>query len=422
MPKNKDLLIVESPTKARTIARLLGEKMTVLSSKGHIIDLPKSKLGVDLENNFEPSYVKIRGKESVIRELKAAAGKAGVIYIGSDPDREGEAIAHFIAQAIDGNAARRVRFHEITTGGLKQAFAKPTVIDLNMVDSQKARRVLDRLVGYLASPLLWRVFTNSSLSAGRVQSVALRLICEREKEILAFKPEEFWIIDCDLKTAHDERFIARLVKCEGEDCRIGSEAEATRIRQELESAPSLVTAAVKVVERVRNPNPPFITSTLQQEAARNYHFPGRLTMRIAQQLFEGITLGEEAVGLITYPRTDAVRVNHDMIQAARDEIVRRFGCAQDRHIGPGEFPDVALRLQRVPAEAVILVDHYRAQGTGLDGRGHALKLGPIERCAAYRRVGVDPDGLAGPFRLAGDKLAAAPLLNFGCEVAVLVVA
>jgi len=325
-PRGKPLLIVESPTKARTITRLLGERYTVLSSKGHVMDLPRSSLGVDLEHNFEPHYINIRGKEDVIRELKAAAKKAREIYLGSDPDREGEAIAWSIAQAVDGNTARRVRFNEITVRGLEQAFAETSEIDLHMVDSQKARRVLDRLVGYLASPLLWRVFSSGNLSAGRVQSVALRLLCEREREILAFQPEEYWLVDVDLKTSAGGRFTARLMKCEGEDCRIPNQTEAERIRQDLEHKETRFSIAeVRPTERRRSPAPPFITSTLQQEAARNLRYTGKRTMSLAQQLFEGINLGAETVGLITYPRTDAFRVNADMIDAVRRRITGQFG-------------------------------------------------------------------------------------------------
>jgi len=325
-PRGKPLLIVESPTKARTITRLLGERYTVLSSRGHVMDLPRSSLGVDIENNFEPHYINIRGKEDVIRELKAAAAKAREIYLGSDPDREGEAIAWSIAQAVDGNTAKRVRFHEITARGLEQAFAEPATIDLHMVDSQKARRVLDRLVGYLASPLLWRVFSSGNLSAGRVQSVALRLLCEREREILAFKSEEYWLVDVDLKTRAGGRFTARLMKCEGEDCRIPNQAEAERIRHDLEHKETRFSVAeVRSTERRRSPAPPFITSTLQQEAARNLRYTGKRTMRLAQQLFEGINLGAETVGLITYPRTDAFRVNADMLDATRRRIAAQFG-------------------------------------------------------------------------------------------------
>jgi DNA topoisomerase-1 len=325
------LLIVESPTKARTIGTMLGGRMTVLSSRGHVIDLPKSKLGVDIEHDFEPQYIKIRGKEEVIRELKAAAKRAGHVYLGTDPDREGEAIAYFIAQAVAaspdsaGKPARRVRFHEITPAGLKRAFDEQSPIDQHMVDSQKARRVLDRLVGYLTSPLLWRVFARSDLSAGRVQSVALRLLCEREREILSFKPEEFWLIECDLKTGQGERFKARLVKCEGEDCRISSEAEAKKIQRELEAGAEFRVVKVKPAERRRSPGAPFVTATLQQEAARNLRFTAKRTMSIAQQLFEGISLGQETVGLITYPRTDSFRVNQELLAAARKEIAGRFG-------------------------------------------------------------------------------------------------
>lgn len=334
-PRGKPLLIVESPTKARTITRLLGERYTVLSSKGHVMDLPKSSLGVDIEKNFEPHYIKIRGKEDVIRELKAAAAKAREVYLGSDPDREGEAIAWSIAQAVDGNTARRVRFNEITVRGLEQAFANTSGLDLHMVDSQKARRVLDRLVGYLASPLLWRVFSSGNLSAGRVQSVALRLLCEREREILAFKPEEYWLVDVDLRKGNGvqgvggagvQGFTARLMKCEGEDCRIPNQAEAERIKHDLEHKETRFSIAeVRATERRRSPNPPFITSTLQQEAARNLRYTGKRTMSLAQQLFEGINLGAETVGLITYPRTDAFRVNTDMIDAARKRIGAQFG-------------------------------------------------------------------------------------------------
>jgi DNA topoisomerase-1 len=323
--RGKPLLIVESPTKARTITRLLGEKFQVLSSRGHVFDLPKSQLGVDIEHDFEPKYIRIRGKEETIRELKEAASHAREVYLGTDPDREGEAIAFFIAQAIDGNAARRVRFHEITKPGLDKAFAAKTEIDRNMVDSQKARRILDRLVGYLTSPLLWRVFASGNLSAGRVQSVALRLICEREREILAFKPEEYWLIEVDLKTRDNQQFAARLVKCEGEDCRIGSGTEAAAVQRKLEGGAEFRIAQVKPATRRRSPSAPFITSTLQQDAARSLRFTARRTMRIAQQLFEGIALGSETVGLITYPRTDSVRVAAELVQAAREQIARQFG-------------------------------------------------------------------------------------------------
>lgn len=325
MAKKKDLLIVESPTKARTVSRLLGDRLMVLSSKGHIYDLPKSKLGVDVDHDFEPSYTQIRGKGEVVRTLKDAAGKAGVVYLGSDPDREGEAIAYFIARVIDGAAARRVQIHEITPNGLKKAFENAGEIDLNMVDSQKARRVLDRLVGYLASPLLWRTFANSSLSAGRVQSVALRLICEREREIQAFKAEEFWLVECEFRTSKGETFRARLMKCEGEDCRTPTGPDADAIKRQLESGLQFLVSQVKPAERRRSPAGPFITATLQQEAARRLRFTGRRTMSAAQQLFEGVSVGKEAVGLITYPRTDSFRVTSEMIDAARALIDQQFG-------------------------------------------------------------------------------------------------
>jgi len=356
-------LIVESPTKARTISRLLAGRMHVLSSRGHIADLPKSRLGVNIEQGFEPDYIRIRGKASVINELKAAAKQARMVYVACDPDREGEAIAYSVAFEIGGTGdgrprtgapkrvvdrsplphrvvdrsplphgvedrsplphVRRVLLYEITSNGIKKAFAEPGEIDMNKVYSHRARRVLDRLVGYLVSPLLWKI-VRGGLSAGRVQTVALRILVDREREIQAFQPEEFWSVKALFAKSDGVTFEAQLVKVKGEDFRLRSASEVEEVKQGCAGADFRV-AEVKTRERARRPLPPFITATLQQDAVQRLGFPARKAMQLAQQLFEGIDLGKETVGLVTYPRTDSFRVADEFIGAARHFVSDRFG-------------------------------------------------------------------------------------------------
>lgn len=337
MAKKRDLLIVESPTKAHTVGLLLKGRMKVLSSRGHIADLPKSRLGVDVEHGFEPEYIRIRGKAAVINELRKAARVAGTVFLGCDPDREGEAIAFSVAREVGTDVPiRRVLFYEITKKGLAEAFAAPTEIDENKVASHRARRVLDRLVGYLVSPLLWKI-VKGGLSAGRVQTVALRLIVEREREIQAFKPEEYWVVKAVFERTSGERFEAVLARLRGETAKLASAAEVEEVRAACLRA-VFVVDEVKTRERRRKPLPPFITATLQQDAAQRLGFPARRTMRAAQELFEGIKLADETAGLITYPRTDSFRVATETVDETRRLIRQQFG-SQFLPEKPRHYPD-----------------------------------------------------------------------------------
>ena len=321
----KSLVIVESPAKAKTINKFLGSKYTVKSSVGHIKDLPIKELGVDIENGFEPKYVPIKGKLKVIRELKSAASKADEIYLAPDPDREGEAIAWHIASELNtGKPTFRVTFNEITKQAVLDAFEHVRKIDQAKVDAQQARRILDRLVGYKISPLLWK-YIRKDLSAGRVQSVALKLICDRERERLAFKPEEYWSITANLRAELPPDFKAELIKTEGRKAEVKNETQAKSIVDELQKADFIVQSVTRK-EKKRHPVPPFITSTLQQEASRHFGFGAKRTMMIAQQLYEGIELGKAGlVGLITYMRTDSTRVASTAISHVRDYIKKTFG-------------------------------------------------------------------------------------------------
>lgn len=324
----KSLVIVESPAKAKTIAKYLGKDYTVKASVGHIMDLPKSKLGVDIENNFEPSYIQIKGKGPVVKELKSAAKKADRILLATDPDREGEAIAFHVAEVLSGSAKTtevyRVLFNEITKKAILQSIEHPGKIDINKVDAQQARRVLDRLVGYQISPILWKK-VRRGLSAGRVQSVALRLICEREEEIKAFVPEEFWSITALLEGKLPPQFEAKLFKKDEEKLKVKNNEEAQKVIVDLQGATYIVSKIDKK-ERRRNPVPPFTTSKLQQEGGRKLGFTSKRTMGIAQSLYEGVDLGKEGtVGLITYMRTDSTRVGKEAQDDAREFIVNKFG-------------------------------------------------------------------------------------------------
>ena len=321
------LVIVESPAKAKTIGKFLGRRYSVKASMGHIRDLPKSQFGVDVENNFQPRYITVRGQGQTLQELRTAAKKADKILLATDPDREGEAISWHLAESLklDIKAPQRIVFHEITKDAIQNAVKHPQPIDMHLVDAQQARRVLDRVVGYKLSPFLWAK-VKPGLSAGRVQSPALRLICDRENEIKAFTTEEYWTIHALLaKTEKGRSFKARLMQCGTEKCQIGNEAEAQRITALLERSEYKVSRVNKS-ERQRKPAAPFTTSTLQQEAARRLSFTARRTMSVAQQLYEGLDIGEEgAVGLITYLRTDATTVAETAQAEAQSYIDAHYG-------------------------------------------------------------------------------------------------
>ena len=320
------LIIVESPAKATTIKRYLGGNTKVIASMGHIRDLPKSKLGIDVDNDFEPQYINIRGKGDLIKTIKKDANKAKKIYLATDPDREGEAIAWHLSKILDEDKEKitRITFNEITKGAVKKAIENPRDIDINLVDAQQARRVLDRIVGYKMSPVLWKK-VKRGLSAGRVQSVAVRLIVEREEEIEKFIPEEYWNIYAKLldeKT--DTEFEARLVQKQGKKIEIHSKAEVDEILKNIENAEYIVTD-VKKGEKNRTPAPPFTTSTMQQEASRKINFTLKKTMSVAQTLYEGVKLPEGHTGLITYMRTDSTRISEEARTIAKQEITKIYG-------------------------------------------------------------------------------------------------
>jgi DNA topoisomerase-1 len=325
------LVIVESPAKARTIGNILGKEYSIASSMGHIIDLPKKELGVDIEQNFKPYFVVISGRQKILSGLKKEAADKEKIYIATDPDREGEAIGWHIKERLPKEKKfLRVIFHEITPRAIKDAFLNPRNFDINMVEAQFTRRILDRVVGYFLSPLLWRKI-GRGLSAGRVQSVALRLIVEREREIQAFTPQEYWEIEAELRKVHSPQsivhnsFMAKLEKIEGKKAEIKNKETADKIVKDIESK-TFKVVEVKQTERKRNPAAPFITSTLQQEAFNKLRFTANRTMVVAQQLYEGIEIGKGApVGLITYMRTDSTHVAPSATQEARDFILKNFG-------------------------------------------------------------------------------------------------
>jgi DNA topoisomerase-1 len=340
---SKALVVVESPSKAKTINKYLGSGYKVVASVGHIKDLPKKGIGIDFDNNFEPTYEVIPGKEKVIRELKAAAKGADTIYVATDPDREGEAIGWHIKEELEGRGksrktVRRVMFNEITKTAIQESFEHPLDIDENLVNAQQARRLLDRIVGYQVSPLLWDK-VRRGLSAGRVQSVALRLVVEREREILAFIKTEYWTIIANLSAKLPPAFDARLLRIDDKSVKAADfdqdvKASEIHIKEEQQAkdlvadirSQQFIVASVATKEKKRNPVPPFITSKLQQEASRKLRFPVKKTMQLAQRLYEGIEIGEEGlVGLITYMRTDSTRVADSAIAEVRDLISTQFG-------------------------------------------------------------------------------------------------
>ncbi len=323
---SKPLVVVESPTKVRTIKKYLGNEFNVVATVGHIKDLPHKEMGIDIENGFKPNYQSIPGKKKVISSLKKAASDSQEIYLAPDPDREGEAIAWHTAELLKkkGRSFYRVLFHELTKNGILEAMKKPEALNHNKYEAQQARRILDRLVGYEVSPLLWRK-VKRGLSAGRVQSVAVRIICERERAIQAFEPKEYWSITVHLEKDTLPPFTAKLVKKDGKKIEIPDEASTNAILSELKDKDFGVHKIVKKTTK-RNPQPPFTTSKLQQEAIQKLRFSAKKTMRIAQQLYEGIDLGPgEPVGLITYMRTDSTRISQESAQEARDWIKEGFG-------------------------------------------------------------------------------------------------
>ena len=324
----KYLVIVESPTKEKTLKKILGKDYTIKSSKGHLIDLPKTKLGIDIENDFKPEYVVIPKQRSVVRELQKSVKGKEKVFLATDPDREGEAIAWHIAQKLNiKDEKNRVSFNEITEKAVSQSIKNPREINLNMVNSQKARRLLDRLVGYKVSPLLWKKI-GKKLSAGRVQSVTLRLICEREEEIAKFKIAEYWTINASFKKIEDEKaepFEAKLFYINSKKAIINTKEKATKICEEAKNQDICIKSINKKKE-FRNPRPSFTTSTLQQEAYNKLNFPIKKTMFIAQKLYEGITLGNKGnTGLITYMRTDSIRVSDEAKNAAKKYIEEHYG-------------------------------------------------------------------------------------------------
>lgn len=326
----QNLVIVESPTKSKTIGRFLGKNYTVKASMGHLRDLPKSQFGVDIENHFTPKYINIRGKGELIKELKSLAKKADKIYLATDPDREGEAIAWHLGYllGVKPEDPCRISFHEITSRAVKDALKHPVPIDMDKVDAQQARRILDRIVGYKLSPLLWRKIRRG-LSAGRVQSVAVKIICDRQKEIDMFEPEEYWTASVKLaKDRKSAKFTADVVKKDGKKLSIHNGEEAAQVTADLKAASYSVTDS-SVKDRVRRPYAPFTTSSLQQEAVKHLNFTTRRAMLVAQQLYEGVPIGrsKQPVGLITYMRTDSVHLAAEAVESIRSFIGEQYGAS-----------------------------------------------------------------------------------------------
>jgi len=324
---SKSLVIVESPAKASTINKFLGSDYLVRSSMGHIRDLPSSKMGIDVEDDFKPHYIAIPRRKKTIAQLKKDLTGKSTLYLAADPDREGEAICWHIANVLakDNIQVHRVEFHEITKEAITNAFKHPRQIDMNMVNAQQARRILDRIVGYSISPLLWKN-VGRGLSAGRVQSVALRLIVDRERQITAFAPKEYWEIEAELRKSaeKDKTFTTKLNKIDGKEPNLKNNKEADEVVKELEKA-NYVVADINKSQKIKKPRAPFTTSKLQQEAFNKLRYPAAKTMRIAQQLYEGVVLGtDEVTGLITYMRTDSVNVSKEAVEAVRDYILKKF--------------------------------------------------------------------------------------------------
>ena len=413
MATKTDLVIVESPSKAKTIGKYLGSGYEVVASMGHVRDLPKSKLGVDVEHGFQPDYQPIKGKEETITALKKAAKKSGKVYLATDPDREGEAISWHLKELLNipDEKTYRVTFNEITKKVVNESIAAPRAIDQNLVDAQQARRILDRIVGYELSPLLWKKIRRG-LSAGRVQSVATRLVVEREEEIRAFQPQEYWSIQVDLERVRPNlggfqaMFYGREKKME-----LHSQEEAEAIVAEASAAPFSVSK-VKRQEKLRNPAPPFITSTLQQEASRKLNMTPARTMSIAQQLYEGVDItGEGTVGLITYMRTDSLRLSEEAIAAAKGFIETRYGKQyyppQARHYktkGSAQDAHEAIR----PSDVNLVPDEIKKDLTSEQYKLYKLIWSRFLACqmasAVYDSVSIEAQSAGYTFRASHSEL------------------
>ena len=409
---DKTLVIVESPAKAKTIAKFLGTKYFVKASNGHIRDLPKSKIGIDIENDFEPQYINIRGKGDLIKGLKADAAKAKNVFLATDPDREGEAISWHIANilGIDENDTCRIEFNEITKTAVKNAVEHPRKIDMDLVNAQQARRLLDRLVGYKISPILWYK-VKRGLSAGRVQSVAVRIIVDREEEINNFVPQEYWTITVLLKTESGQTFEAKFFGKDGTKLDLDDKTAAMMVAEAVKGKIFEVTD-IKESVRKRRPSAPFSTSTLQQDAARKLYFSTRKTMMIAQQLYEGFEIkGYGLTGLVTYIRTDTTRVSEEALAAVRENIKETYGeeylpekpnvykvkaGAQDAHeaIRPSYLE---LTPERVKSE--LTSDQYKLYAL-IYNRFVASQMNPAE----FDSVSVDLNASGYLFKSSGQRL------------------
>ena len=403
------LVIVESPAKAKTIRKYLGSGYEVTASMGHIRDLPQSQLGIDVEKNYEPKYINIKGKEKVIRELKGLAKESDEVFLATDPDREGEAISWHLAKllGLDPAAHNRVTFGEITKKGVQEGMAAPRAIDMDLFNAQQARRVLDRLVGYKLSPFLWRK-VRRGLSAGRVQSVAVRLIVDREKEIEAFKPEEYWNIDAVLcPPGQAKKFTARLAEREGKKLEVKTKAEADAILADVKGE-AFTVAAVSRGKRRRVPAPPFITSTMQQEASRKLGFTATRTMRAAQTLYEGMDIaGRGTMGLITYMRTDSLRVADEAVAAAKEFIAAAYGgqyvCGHKRTYKSKSATAAQDAHEAIrPTDVTLTPDRVRHDLTPEQYRLYRLIWGRFTACqmsnAVYDNVVVDAGSAGYLFR------------------------
>ena len=403
------LIIVESPSKANTIKKFLGSNVKVVASMGHVRDLPKSKLGVDVEHDFEPQYINIRGKANLINSLKKDAKNAKVVYLATDPDREGEAIAWHLAYllGIPEDAVCRVTFNEITKETVKDSMKKPRKIDMNLTNAQQARRVLDRIVGCKISPILWKK-VKRGLSAGRVQSVAVKLIVDRENEIESFVPEEYWNILATL-SKNDDKFIARFYGKDGKKIELHKKEEVDEILQNLKNAKYIVTD-VKKGEKKRTPAPPFTTSTMQQEASRKLSFPIRKTMQVAQRLYEGVKVADRGtVGLITYMRTDSTRISEEARNAAKAHITNKYGAnyyenryyrtkagAQDAHEG---IRPTYVDLEPEKIKDSLTADQYKLYRL-IYNRFIASQMAP----AVYDTISANIDANKYNFRASGQTL------------------
>ena len=408
----KYLVIVESPAKAKTIGKYLGPAYQVKACMGHLRDLPKSKLGVDVENDFEPNYRPIKGKEDIIRDLKQAAKESDAVYLATDPDREGEAISWHLKQLLDlpEDKTFRVTFNEITRKVVTESIRQPRDIDQDLVDAQQARRILDRIVGYELSPLLWKKIRRG-LSAGRVQSVAMRLVADREKEIADFVPQEYWTLDALLKNDQGARFKAHYYGRGGKKYEPSSQQEVDDIRARLQDTPFAVSN-VKRTDKRRSPSPPFTTSTMQQEASRKLNMTPRRTMAIAQQLYEGVDIsGEGTVGLITYMRTDSLRLSEEAIAAAKGFIEHRYGREyyppQARHYkSKGNAQDAHEAIR--PSDVTLVPDEIKKDLTSEQYKLYKLIWSRFLSCqmanAVYDSLSIDVENSGYIFRASHSSL------------------